>query len=393
MVPATADSAHTPSTAPAPTKRLPKPSPMTQALIYERWGHFDPDWPRFDAWLHQTQAVAEFGHARATFREHLRGTLALCAAWGLPQAACRAGLLHTAYSGDLFYFALARSEVAEDRAALRALVGPEAERLVHLFGAVHRGSIMDCILRTGALPAQGLEVRWNRATDAAIAGSPTVQVTAQDCALLMFITVADYLEQAVASNAWKDIYQEQTPASLWPGSGKPATCFHWLSKLCAASRPYLPQDSQIPPIFARCTQVLSEETETQARDLYWSVVQAEDAPDRMDDGERLERLQAAARLNPFVGEPHVLMAQIAFRQGDYQAAVTHCGQALDKLYTLGTAWDKRIGFPGWCTFTRLVALRASRRAGGAQPSNDFPRMPNGLAHIDEMLAEIQALEA
>ena len=87
------------------------------------------------------------------------------------------------------------------------------------------------------------------------------------------------------------------------------------------------------------------------------------------------------------------MAQIAFRQGDYQAAVTHCGQALDKLYTLGTAWDKRIGFPGWCTFTRLVALRASRRAGGAQPSNDFPRMPNGLAHIDEMLAEIQALEA
>ena len=80
---------------------------------------------------------------------------------------------------------------------------------------------MDCILRTGALPAQGLEVRWNRATDAAIAGSPTVQVTAQDCALLMFITVADYLEQAVASNAWKDIYQNKRPPASGPAAASP----------------------------------------------------------------------------------------------------------------------------------------------------------------------------
>jgi hypothetical protein len=388
-----------------------------RSLLHERWHDFDADWPRFEAWLRETDAVGEFGHARATFREHLRGTYALCAAWGLPQAASRAGLLHTAYSGDLFFFALARSESAQDRATLQALVGVDAERLVHLFGAVHRGTIMEEILRTGEIPVQGMDVRWNRAADAAIAGAPTVRVSARDCALLMFVTVADYLEQAVASNAWKDIYQVDAPGSLWPGSGKPATCMYWLSQLARASRPHLPP-SAIPPVFDGCTATLTQAAETKARNLYWQVVRAEDSDDHdeyvdeaevdtdpddtppapaltrvcMGDDERVRRLRAAVRLNPFVGEPHVLLAQVAFRNGQYETCVVECGHALRKLYALGTAWDKRVGFPGWCTFTRLVALRAARRAQGETPPNDFPRMPNGLAHIDEMLAEIRALE-
>ena len=399
---------------------LPKPTPGVRSLIYERWQDFDADWPRFQTWLQESQAVCEFGHARATFREHLQGTFALCAAWGLPQAACRAGLLHTAYSGDVFYFALARSEHAGDRAGLSALIGPDAERLVHQFGALHRGTIVSAILETGEIPVQGIDVRWNRPADAAVAGADSVRVSAQDCAFLMFITVADYLEQAVASNAWKDIYQVETPGTLWPGSGKPATCLHWLSKLARAARPHLPSGAQAPQIFAGCTATLSEAAETKARNLYWEVVRAEDCDDHdvyideqdvdadpdlgalqeqatvqvagMSDSQRVRRLRAAVRLTPFVGEPHVLLAQLAFRDERYEACVTECGQALRKLYTLGTAWDKRVSFPGWCAFTRLVALRASRRARGESPANDFPRMPNGLAHIDAMLAEVRALE-
>lgn len=398
---------------------LPKPSPALRSLIYERWQDFDTDWPRFQTWLQESQAVCEFGHARATFREHLQGTFALCAAWGLPQAVCRAGLLHTAYSGDVFYFALARSEHAGDRAQLQALIGQDAERLVHQFGALHRGTIVSAVLETGEIPDQGLDVRWNRPADAAIAGADAVRVSARDCALLMFITVADYLEQAVASNGWKDIYQVDTPATLWPGSGKPAACMHWLSKLARAAKPHLPDGTQVPQIFAGCNATLSEAAETKARNLYWEVVRAEDSDDHdvyideqdvdadpdesaartasapsecMSDPQRVRRLRAAVRLNPFVGEPHVLLAQLAFRGGRYEEAVTECAQALRKLYTLGTAWDKRVSFPGWCAFTRLVALRASRRARGETPANDFPRMPNGLAHIDEMLAEVRALE-
>ena len=400
---------------------LPAPSAPVRSLLYERWQDFDEDWPRFDDWLHSNRAVCEFGHARATFREHLRGTFALCAAWGLSQAESRAGMLHTTYSGDVFYFALALSESAADRAAVRELVGEEAERLVHLFGSVHRGTIIDVILSTGEIPADGIEVRWNRAADAAIAGAEVERVSARDCASLMFLTVADYLEQAVASNAWKDIHQVDTPATLWPGSGKPATCLHWLSKLAQASRPHLPEGSPVPPVFHGCTATLTEAAETKARNLYWQVVRAEDADDddvyidehdidadpdtssdptraapaatnEMSDDERVRRLRAAVRLNPFVGEPHVLLAQIAFRQGQNERCVAECAEALRKLYALGTAWDKRTSFPGWCTFTRLLALRASRRSQGHAPANDFPRMPNGLAHIDAMLDEIEALE-
>lgn len=399
-------------------RSLPTPSPALQSLIYERWQDFDAEWPRFDAWLHSNRAVCEFGHARATFREHLRGTYALCATWGLPRAVWRAGMLHTTYSGDLFYFALARSERGEDRAEIRQLIGEEAERLVHMFGSLHRGTIMDVILRTGEIPAEGIDVRWNRAADADVAGAEEVRVSARDCALLMFITIADYLEQAVASNAWKDIYQVDSPASLWPGSGKPATCFHWLSKLACASRVYLPDGSAVPPIFDGCTATLTEGAELKARNLYWQVVRAEDFDDHdayvdeqdiegdadddpsilarpmaMSDDERERRLRAAIRLNPFVGEPHVLLAQVAFRRERYDDCVAECSEALRKLYALGTPWDKRIGFPGWCTFTRLVALRASRRARGETPPNDFPRMPNGLTHIDAMLDEVEKLQA
>jgi len=368
---------------------LPTPSRAVRSLIHERWQDFDPEWPRFDAWLHETQAVCEFGHARATFREHLRGTYALCAAWGLPQVAWRAGLLHTTYSGDLFYFALARSENLADRAAIRALVGEEAERLVHQFGALHRGTIMDVIQRTGHIPEEGIDVRWNRAADAAAAGSAVVRVSALDCALLMFVTVADYLEQAVASNAWKDIYQVESPSTLWPGSGKPATCFHWLSKLARAAKVHLPIGVATPPIFDACSATLAEHAEIKARNLYWQVVRAEDSDDHdvyidehdvdveptrgvnasnthskalaMSDDERERRLRAAVRLNPFVAEPHVLLAQVAFRNERYQACVAECAAALRTVYALGTPWDTRVGFPARPTFTTTVAHPRSPR--------------------------------
>ena len=48
------------------------------------------------------------------------------------------GLVHTAYSGDLFSFFAFDAALASERARLAALIGEEAEPLVHLFGTVAR---------------------------------------------------------------------------------------------------------------------------------------------------------------------------------------------------------------------------------------------------------------
>ncbi len=66
------------------------------------------------------------------------------------------------------------------------------------------------------------------------------------------------------------------------------------------------------------------------------------------DGEgRGDALALAAALSPAVPEPCVWLAHLSARRGDGAASRAWASQARKRLWTLGTAWDKRLSFDEW----------------------------------------------
>ena len=87
------------------------------------------------------------------------------------------------------------------------------------------------------------------------------------------------------------------------------------------------------------------------------------------------------------------MAQLHFRNGRHELAVAACTEALSRLYTMATAWDKRRAYSSWVGFARLLHLRASRSAKGlpSLPINDaLPPTSGGLklVSIKQIAAEL-----
>ena len=75
-----------------------------RAFVYRDWSEFDGGIGSVLEQMRKMPAFMEFPHARNTFFNHLKGTYGMLMAWNQPVAVARAGLAHTAYSGDLFEF-------------------------------------------------------------------------------------------------------------------------------------------------------------------------------------------------------------------------------------------------------------------------------------------------
>ena len=191
----------------------------------------------------------------------------------------------------------------------------------------------------------------------------TVHVSREELAKLIVVTVADIAEQLTGVSAFIDVYQPDQPTKLWPGNGKPGLGLAWFSEMLQLAAPHL---QNAPPIFNDCTTILRDEDESYARDCYWDVVQREEslAPD-----EQQHRLREAICANPFIAEPHVLLAQLLLMDGCWEEAAHHSATALEILYCWGTCWDKRMGWAQWIGFTRMLHLQASRGA------NHQPKLP------------------
>ena len=97
-----------------------------RAILQENWTALDPEGAEIMAELSKVDVIAEFPHARSTFREHLEGTYAILGAWHQPLDVVRTGLVHTGYSGDLFRFFIWDAASPAERASLRAIIGLEA---------------------------------------------------------------------------------------------------------------------------------------------------------------------------------------------------------------------------------------------------------------------------
>ncbi|CAB9524377.1 unknown protein [Seminavis robusta] len=353
----------------------PMPSAI-RALLYQ---DYDPEDVKI---LDQFKmgATVEFAHGRGTFHSHLEGTYGILHAWGQPRAVCRAGMTHSVYSGDLFQFFLWDAARQQDRETLQSMIGSEAEGLTYLFGTINRAELgglekaMDADQSMAPLSQSTIPVKSR------LEGTTTI--SPEEAANILIITVADYLDQMVDTNGWRDHHQVEMMDCLYPGDGRPAVALHWFSKVCRAIRSNL---AVIPPVFNHCTAVLSKQDEVQARDAYWYVTLHETS---LSMEEQIAHLEKAVRLNPFVGEPHLLLAQLYIRQQKYALAVREGRKALTKMYALASAWDKRRTYAQWVGFARMTLLRASRL------EQCLPHLPitpeaHGLVSLHQVVAELR----
>lgn len=184
----------------------------------------------------------------------------------------------------------------------------------------------------------------------------TTVVPATTTAKILLVTIADYLDQMMEQNGWRDHHQVEVMIDrLYPGDGRPTTAFYWFSQVCHAVRHLL---DVVPPVFDSCTRTISYQDEVLARDFYWNATLNEYI---LTEDQQKDLLLQAIGYNPFVGEPHILLAQLYFRRHEYQQAGQHCRQALQKMYPLASAWDKRRSFAQWIGFTRVLLLRINHQ--------------------------------
>jgi hypothetical protein len=232
-----------------------------RALIRQDWNALDP---YGEAMMKAIDSLAppvrEFAHGRGTFHSHLQGTFGILAAWNQPEVVRRCGLLHTGYSGDLFQFFLFDATLQEQRESLRRIVGEPAEDLICQFGTINRGLLCDMsnVIDHGS-PAKPLS--GPTTVDHRILGR--YDVSKRDAAHILITTVADYLDQMVDTNGWRDHHQVNSPNVLYPGQGKPAIAMYWLSQICNAIKDHL---DVVPPVFDYCTKLIDKDDEIEARD-------------------------------------------------------------------------------------------------------------------------------
>jgi hypothetical protein len=334
---------------------FPKMPVKVHALLQKDWNALDERGEEMMAALKALDdSVVEFAHARTTFFEHLQGTFGILAAWGLPQVIRRTGLVHTAYSGELFQFYLLDAASKSDRAKLRGIVGDDGEALSYLFGTIQRGLLCDFASVVNQTVAFATPITGEQTVPHRIEG--TWIVSQVDAANSLMVTIADYLDQMVETNGWRDHHQIEEGASmLYPGNGRPAVGFYWFSAVCHAIKDHL---EVIPPIFNHCTEVLSVERETEARDAYWNVVMHEAS---LTADEQIALLYTSIRQNPYISEPHVMLSQLYYRQGEFYRAAIEARSALEKFYVLASAWDKRRSYDHWVGLSRILLLRANRK--------------------------------
>ncbi|KAG1662815.1 hypothetical protein FOA52_009029 [Chlamydomonas sp. UWO 241] len=137
---------------------------------------------------------------------------------------------------------------------------------------------------------------------------------------------------------------------------------------------------RLPPVFGGCTQLVIECDQQAALDAYWEVVVSCGQADRRPDACRL--LEAAVAANPYVAEPHVLLAQAHLHSDRPASALPHAEAALRLALQWGTAWDKRLSWDAWVAWVRVLlhAARSGVASGatdggvvaGAWPAADKP---------------------
>jgi len=305
------------------------------------------------------RGVGQDWHKAGTFRHHLIGVARTLTLWQQPDAAKLLGLLHSVYGNaqvDIVKF-----DPNSERGRVQALVGEEIERLIHLYCVVPRAPFVKAMLETGPNERGELTVP--------VDDQPMV-LKAHDVAIFTVVTMADICEQWYS---WQDDiysgYPNNAPretdthwaASLWPGPMRPtAYRISQISRLGKAlQHPALNAFQPMPTVFDGCQHELSETNEAAACALYWSVIQ-QNQP-LVSSATTILTLEQATKLNPWVAEPYLLLAQLYLTEKAYDKAQQAAASGVHLLCCWGNTWDKRVGWDAWVSWGRILLQSAENR--------------------------------
>ena len=295
-------------------------------------------------------------HKAGTFRHHLMGVTRTLQLWQQPEDVKLLGLLHSVY-GNAFVD-LVKFDANSERSKLAAVVGEKAEQLVFEFCTLSRAQFVQKVL-AGQIEADGAVMLDHK-------GEPR-RVEPYTVAAFIIVSMADTMEQWFS---WQDDIFSSFPnvpqrsqkahwmASLWPGPMRPSG--RMLSQIAnlglALQHPRLQGLLPVPPVFAHCTQGLAPAADAAAASLYWSVIQQDQPLTDLDVATGV--LEQAVQLNPWVGEPQMVLAQLYLSAGRDAEAKAAADSALQAFSEWGNAWDKRVQWDAWVAWTRILQQHA-----------------------------------
>lgn len=325
----------------------------------------DEEWLQEDALLSPVlpvvlgRGVGHDWHKAGTFRHHLIGVARTLTIWQQPDDVRLLGLLHSVYGNA--HVDLMKFDPSSERGKLAELVGSEVEELIYTFCTISRTDFLRELF-AGNLRDDGSLVVSQRQ------GSKLL--SAREVAIFTVVTMADICEQWYSFQ--DDIYagypeyeflsaRVHWVAGLWPGPMRPTTFrVSQMSRLGdVLQHPSIQGLLPVPPVFDECKRVLQREDEAAASALYWSVVQ-QNQPLISTDA-TLAALLQTIRLNPWVAEPHLLLAQVCLTEGRFDDALPLAQKGLFLLAAWGNTWDKRIGWDAWMSWGRILLQSAQRR--------------------------------
>lgn len=332
-------------------KGVPLPATI-ESMLRARWSDLDPDAPAILDVLQSSDAPLIW-HKHSSFLDHLREVWAMLVNWGQPQAVCRLGLLHSAYSNS--FVSMNCFNPKSDRPAVANLIGDEAENLVYKFCSIDRQALEEQVLRERTVQRDGYKLRHIHT------GEP-LAVSGAEAAAFVTETLADELDQRFG---WQSDLEHGATNACWPGPAPPTLRLARTCQLGVALRTSgLVEEARLPPIFERCSAIIESASEAAARDAYWraatvgGVIPAESAT---CVAQQIADLVDASRLNRFVAEPHIARAQCLLQLQRWEEAEVAAQRGVELLCINGTQWDKRMPFNAWVNWARCLALQAQFR--------------------------------
>jgi len=265
------------------------------------------------------QGAGAMPHAVDGFKDHLVGVWRILVRWGQPPAIATAGLLHSIYATASFHRPLLS---LRQRRTVASLAGEVAEGLAYLFCTLDRFPLWARLDRAhdGSAQAPAVNFRTGRRWSL----GPRTQ------AALAVIELANLIEQRCDEH------------------GAPAA---GIAQMCRVVGRLAEHLDVVPPIVGRGAAALRDADEVAAVARYDAALDPSATQPR-----RQRALVAAARLNPWVGEPLIVLAESG---GNSPTARRVARAGLRRLEAWGDAWDKRTPFEAWQQRAYRVLHRAN----------------------------------